>query len=145
MYYLLHGSPGRPEVFLDIASMPVRMDNLISQRRMRAEILVFPDGRIGDSTYSDSEWANTSAGDYADYVINVVHDVDPRFQTLADRRDRVIAGFSMGAYGATNVCCTTSACSPTSSPGRATTSRRGVGCSPMPAEPTWPSTARWTM
>ena len=66
-------------------------------------ILVFPDGRIGGSTYSDSEWANTPSGDYANYVIDVVHDVDTRFGTLANRLDRVIAGFSMGAYGATNI------------------------------------------
>jgi len=103
VYYVLHGSPGRPEVFLGIASLPVRMDNLISQHRMRPMILVFPDGRIGGSTYSDSEWANTSAGDYSSYVIDVVHDVDGRFDTLAQRQDRVIAGFSMGAYGATNI------------------------------------------
>jgi enterochelin esterase-like enzyme len=103
VYYLLHGSPGRPEVFLDIAGLPVRMDNLISEHRMRPMILVFPDGRIGGSTYSDSEWANTPSGDYASYVVNVVHDVDARFDTLASRRDRVIAGFSMGAYGATNI------------------------------------------
>jgi enterochelin esterase-like enzyme len=103
VYYLLHGSPGRPEVFLGIANLPVRMDNLISEHRMRPMILVFPDGRIGGSTYSDSEWANTPAGDYADYVVDVVHDVDARFDTLASRQDRVIAGFSMGAYGATNI------------------------------------------
>jgi len=103
VYYLLHGSPGRPQVFLGIASLPVRMDNLISQHRMRPMILVFPDGRIGGSTYSDSEWANTSSGDYASYVIDVLHDVDARFATLALRQDRVIAGFSMGAYGATNI------------------------------------------
>ncbi|HEX4011744.1 MAG TPA: alpha/beta hydrolase-fold protein [Solirubrobacteraceae bacterium] len=103
VYYLLHGSPGRPEVFWGIASMPVRMDNLISQHRMRPMILVFPDGRIGGSAYSDSEWANTPSGDYADYVIDVVHDVDHRFDTIANRDDRVIAGFSMGAYGATNI------------------------------------------
>jgi enterochelin esterase-like enzyme len=103
VYYLLHGSPGRPQVFLGIAGMPVRMDNLISQRRMRPMILVFPDGRIGGSTYSDSEWANTPSGDFADYVVNVVRDVDQRFATLPHRQDRVIAGFSMGAYGATNI------------------------------------------
>jgi enterochelin esterase-like enzyme len=103
VFYLLHGSPGRPQVYLGIAGMPVRMDNLISQHRMRPMILVMPDGRIGGSTYSDSEWADSRAGDYAGYVINVVHDVDQRFQTLANRQDRVIAGFSMGAYGATNI------------------------------------------
>jgi enterochelin esterase-like enzyme len=103
VYYLLHGSPGRPVVFTNIAQLPVRMDNLISQHRMRPMILVFPDGRIGGSTYSDSEWANTPSGRFADYVINVVHDVDHRFRTLARRDDRVIAGFSAGAYGATNI------------------------------------------
>ncbi len=103
VYYLLHGSPGRPVVFTDIAQLPVRMDNLISQHRMRPMILVFPDGRIGGSTYSDSEWANTPSGHFASYVIDVVHDVDHRFRTLAHRGDRVIAGFSAGAYGATNI------------------------------------------
>ena len=103
VYYLLHGSPGRPVVYLDIAQMPVRMDNLISQHRMRPMILVFPDGRIGGSTYSDSEWANTPSGAFASYVIDVVHNVDDRFRTLARRQDRVIAGFSAGAYGATNI------------------------------------------
>jgi enterochelin esterase-like enzyme len=101
--YLLHGSPGRPVVFTDIAQLPVRMDNLISQHRMRPMILVFPDGRIAGSTYSDSEWANTPSGAFADYVVNVVRDVDHRFHTLARRDDRVIAGFSAGAYGATNI------------------------------------------
>jgi enterochelin esterase-like enzyme len=103
VYYLLHGSPGRPVVYTDIAQLPVRMDNLISQHRMRPMILVFPDGRIGGSTYSDSEWANTPSGHFASYVINVVHDVDHRFRTLAHREGRVIAGFSAGAYGATNI------------------------------------------
>src|ERR1700744_3112602 len=103
VYYLLHGSPGRPVVFTDIAQLPVRMDNLIAQHRMRPMILVFPDGRIGASTYSDSEWANTPSGHFASYVLNVVHDVDHRFRTLPHRDDRVIAGFSAGAYGATNI------------------------------------------
>lgn len=102
-YYLLHGSPGRPQVYLGIAGMPVRMDNLISRRRMRPLILVFPDGRIGGSTYSDSEWANTPSGNYDGYVIDVMHDLDHRFRTIANRRDRVLAGFSAGAYGATNI------------------------------------------
>jgi enterochelin esterase-like enzyme len=103
VYYLLHGTPGRPVVFTDIAQLPVRMDNLISQHRMRPMILVFPDGRIGGNVYSDSEWADTPSGHFATYVVDVVHDVDHRFRTLAHRDDRVIAGFSAGAYGAANI------------------------------------------
>jgi enterochelin esterase-like enzyme len=101
--YLLHGMPGRPQVFIDIANMDVRLDNLLSRHRVRPMILVFPDGRIGGSTYSDSEWANTPSGDYANSVLDVVHDVDRRFATLPDRQERVIGGFSAGAYGAINI------------------------------------------
>jgi enterochelin esterase-like enzyme len=103
VYYLLHGSPGRPQVYAGIAGLPTRMDNLLSRHRLRPMILVFPDGRIGASTYSDSEWANTPSGNYESYVIEVVHDVDRRFSTIARRGSRVIAGFSAGAYGATNL------------------------------------------
>lgn len=103
VYYLLHGSPGRPQVYTGIASMPTRMDNLISRHRMAPMILVFPDGRINGSTYSDSEWANTRAGNYESYVLDVVRDVDQRFATLAQRSARVIAGFSAGGYGAMNL------------------------------------------
>jgi enterochelin esterase-like enzyme len=103
VYYLLHGSPGRPQVYIAIADMGVRMDNLIAEHHARPMILVFPDGRIGGSTFSDSEWANTPSGNYMSDVIDVVHDVDRRFATLRNRRYRVIAGFSEGAYGALNV------------------------------------------
>src|SRR5664280_777597 len=81
VYYLLHGSPGRPSVYLAIVSIGIRMDNLIAEHRMRPMILVFPDGRIGGSVFSDSEWANTPSGDYEGYVLDVVRDVDGRFAT----------------------------------------------------------------
>jgi enterochelin esterase-like enzyme len=103
VFYLLHGSPGRPQVFIDIANMDVRLDNQLSQALVQPMILVYPDGRIGGSTYSDSEWANTPSGQYENYVIDVVHDVDQRFSTLPERQDRVIGGFSAGAYGAINI------------------------------------------
>jgi hypothetical protein len=38
-----------------------------------------------------------------DYVLDVVHDVDRRFATLADRRHRGLAGVSEGAYAAVNI------------------------------------------
>lgn len=103
VYYLLHGSPGRPQVYIAIAEMGLRMDNLVAEHRMRPMILVYPDGRIGGSTYSDSEWANTSSGHFMSYVLDVVHNVDQNFATIPKRGDRVIAGFSAGAYGATNI------------------------------------------
>ena len=103
VYYLLHGMPGDPQHFLSISSLDVRLDNQISLHRARPMILVYPDGQIGGSQFSDSEWANTPSGAYDSYVIDVMHDVDHRFATEARRQDRVIAGCSAGAYGAVNV------------------------------------------
>ncbi len=103
VYYLLHGMPGQPRVFVDIANMDVRLDNQLSLGHIRPMILVFPDGRIGGSTYSDSEWANTPSGDYESYVVDVVRNVDRRFSTIDDRRGRVIGGFSSGGFGAINI------------------------------------------
>ena len=103
VYYLLHGMPGQPHVFVTIANLDVRLDNLLSTGQARPMILVFPDGRIGGSVYSDSEWANTTSGGYESYVLNVMHDVDSHFSTLPYRVDRVIGGFSAGAYGAINI------------------------------------------
>ncbi|HEV7174858.1 MAG TPA: alpha/beta hydrolase-fold protein, partial [Solirubrobacteraceae bacterium] len=101
--YLLHGMPGKPEVFVDIANLDVRLDNLLTQRQLRPMILVFPDGRINGSVYSDSEWANTPSGAYANSVLDVVKNVDQRFSTIRNRQNRVIGGFSAGAYGAINI------------------------------------------
>jgi len=103
VYYLLHGSPGQPSVYLAIVSIGIRMDNLIGEHRMAPMILVFPSGEIHGSLFSDSEWANTSAGAFENGVIDVVHDVDHRFFTLPGRAHRVIAGFSAGGYGAVNI------------------------------------------
>jgi CubicO group peptidase (beta-lactamase class C family)/enterochelin esterase-like enzyme len=103
VFYLLHGAPGQPRVFVDIANMDVRLDNQLSIGRIRPMILVFPDGRIGGSTFSDSEWANTRSGRFESYVLDVMHNVDQRFATIPRRQDRVIGGFSAGAYGAMNI------------------------------------------
>jgi hypothetical protein len=96
VFYLLHGSPGRPQVFIDIANMDVRLDNQLSQAHLQPMILVYPDGRIGGSTYSDSEWANTPSGQDENYVLDVVHDVDQRFSTLAERQDLGCGVFAFG-------------------------------------------------
>jgi enterochelin esterase-like enzyme len=99
--YLLHGSPGSMSAFTQIAAANTRMDTLIARRRIRPMILVMPAGEQG--LHGDTEWANAGAGRWMDYVLDVVRNVDHRFATLAQRRDRGIAGVSEGAYGALNI------------------------------------------
>ncbi|MBV9002274.1 MAG: hypothetical protein JO304_24680, partial [Solirubrobacterales bacterium] len=101
--YLLHGMPGRPLAFTVNARVESKLQNLIHAHLASPMILVFPDGRVAGNTQSDSEWANTHSGQFENYVVNVVHDVDRRFATLPCRGDRAIAGLSAGAYGAANI------------------------------------------
>ncbi len=103
VFYGLHGMPGRPLAFTVDAHIEPRLAQLIDEHRVPPMILVFPDGRIGGVTATDSEWANTPSGAVLSYVGNVVHDVDHRFATLPYRQDRALAGLSAGAYGAANV------------------------------------------
>ena len=100
--YLLHGAPGWPRQFIDVANLGVDLDVAIAGRALRPFLLVMVDGRNG-SYRSDTEWANTSHGHYESVVLDTMRAVDARWPTLADRADRAIAGNSEGAFGAMNV------------------------------------------
>ena len=103
VYYLLHGAPGSPQDFISVVNLDVRLSNRLSKHQLRPMILVMPDGRPGGSTFFDSEWANTRAGAFESYVVNVLRNVDSRFATIPSRQARVIAGYSAGGYGALNI------------------------------------------
>jgi enterochelin esterase-like enzyme len=103
VFYGLHGMPGLPMGFTVKADIEGRLQQLIDAHLIRPMILVFPDGRIDGRSQSDSEWANTQAGNYESLVTDVVRDVDRRYATLPCRQERALAGLSAGAYGAANV------------------------------------------
>ena len=65
-------------------------------------IVVVPEGYSGTVT-NDTEWANTAAGKFETSVVDLVHAVDGRWATVAQRSGRAIAGISMGGYGAVNI------------------------------------------
>jgi len=100
--YLLHGAPGSPRTFIAAGAAGVALDTLVAQRAISPFLIVMPDGHDG-SFASDTEWADTAHGRYESFVLDVVRDVDRRFPTVADRRRRVIAGNSEGAYAAANL------------------------------------------
>jgi enterochelin esterase-like enzyme len=100
--YLLHGGPSVPEDFVRVGSVPVTYDIELAARRVRPMLIVMPYGRVHGGP-PDTEWSNTRIGRYEDLVLDTVHAVDRRWPTLADRRHRMLAGFSTGGYAAANV------------------------------------------
>jgi enterochelin esterase-like enzyme len=100
--YLLHGYPGNWRVFTNVGAAQVDANVLTAEHRMPPTIMVMPAGRQS-LLDGDTEWADTSAGRWMDFVVDVVHDVDRRFATYPDRRHRGLAGDSEGGYAATNI------------------------------------------
>jgi S-formylglutathione hydrolase FrmB len=102
--YLLHGSPGSERDWFAAGSANQSADLLIAQHKISELILVAPDGngRPGET----SEWGNSFDGRQkmeTFVAVDLVHDVDARFRTLAKPSDRGIGGLSMGGFGAMNI------------------------------------------
>jgi enterochelin esterase-like enzyme len=100
--YLLHGAPGNPKRFINVAAAGVTLDTEVNHHVVRPYILVMPNGE--DGTFrSDTEWANTPHGKYESLVLETMRVADERFATLRGRRFRAIGGYSEGGYAAVNI------------------------------------------
>jgi enterochelin esterase-like enzyme len=100
--YLLHGSPGTPKQFINIARVGVELDKGLANHRLRPFLIAMPSGSNG-TFRSETEWADTPHGRYESLVREVVHSVDSRFATRRGRRFRAIGGNSEGGYAAVNL------------------------------------------
>ena len=88
--YLLHGWNSHYDAWLS--------RTLLAQYAAEHQLIIItPEGNNG--WYTDS--ATTSTDKYESYIVQeLIPDVDKRLRTIAERRGRAIAGFSMGGYGA---------------------------------------------
>lgn len=88
--YLLHGLTGHFNDWTD-------RTNLVQIAGKYGFIIVTPEGNNG--WYSDNPTLPNDK--YESYIINdLIPEIDRSFRTLADRQHRVIAGLSMGGFGA---------------------------------------------
>jgi len=104
VFYLLHGSPGRPGAFLQTVRMGVVEDILLARHAIRPIILVMPFGSTG--SFTDKEWANgihAHEGWETFMSRDVVAAVDRRYRTIRSGSGRAIGGLSEGGYGALNI------------------------------------------
>ena len=98
--YLLHGATSDPKEWLDGTYQGLNLKVALDQRADRAEYLVvmpFADNHFGGSFYVNS----AAFGRWEDFVsTELVRFVDAHFRTKPARADRVLAGQSMGGFGA---------------------------------------------
>ena len=88
--YLLHGLTGHYNDWTD-------RSKLVQFAAKHRFIIVTPEGN--DGWYSDNPAIPNDK--HESYIINeLIPEIDKNFRTLADREHRIIAGLSMGGYGA---------------------------------------------
>ena len=103
---------------LDVDQIPFysTFDAFIAEGKIEPMIFIQPDGSLhhpnkyglttptGDSVTKGSFYVNSPyTGNYEDYILEIIKYVDTNYRTKADRSHRLIAGVSMGGYGALSV------------------------------------------
>lgn len=102
--YLLHGRGGSMKEWLKIKP---DLDQMISARQIPPLIAILPDAPSSNRAgyYIDSRFTGAGKlppGERVEtaFTTDLISHVDARYRTLAGRAGRVLAGFSMGGYGA---------------------------------------------
>jgi len=91
--YMLHGHGGAP-----IES--IQNSHLLEYIRPQRWILIMPDGK--DSYYTNA--AEKLGDKFEDYIVqDLVSDVETKFRALPKREGRMLAGISMGGFGAEKI------------------------------------------
>ncbi len=98
VFYLLHGYGGEHTNWARYGDVQMTADSLIAAGALPPVILVMPDGR--NSYYVDSDPVTGFGAVETALVQDLIPHVDAAYRTIPTRRARMIAGLSMGGYGA---------------------------------------------
>ena len=104
--YLLHGSPGTINDWINAGDAAISADTLIDTRKILELIMVMPDGNSLPGVTATSEWGNSANHHQMmeNYVCNeLVNYVDHHYRTIPNAAYRAIGGLSMGGFGAMNI------------------------------------------
>lgn len=106
--YLLHGGGGDENEWLNLGRAAQIMDNLIASGKVVPMIVVMPNGHIGmtaapgENSYGYAEAKSsrravrTEPNAYEANFMEIVNFIDKNYRTKTDRKNRAIAGLSMG-------------------------------------------------
>lgn len=108
VFYLLHGSGGDEEAWMDLGRTAQIMDNLIAQGKCKPMIVVMTNGngaREATPSHSsegmkqpDNRTAMGRAGAFEESFPEVVNYIDKNYRTIKKKSSRAIAGLSMGGF-----------------------------------------------
>jgi enterochelin esterase-like enzyme len=102
--YLLPGSSGGANVWMNGGDVARQMDTLLDQGKVRSMILVSPQERPGSQSVKGTGYIDGPLGNWATYTTqDLVDEIDSNYRTVESKDGRAIAGNSEGGYGAMNL------------------------------------------
>lgn len=109
--YLLHGSGGDENAWLELGHTARIMDNLIAEGKIEPMIVVMPNGNSGKQAAPGETYENLSYrpamtnqlkgykdGRYEAHFDEITDFVDKNYRTIAKKSKRALAGLSMGGF-----------------------------------------------
>ena len=109
--YLLHGSGGDENAWLELGHAARIFDNLIAQGKIEPMIVVMPNGNSSKQAAPGETYENLSYrpamtnqlkgykdGRYEENFDEIVNFIDSRYRTVAKKDKRAVAGLSMGGF-----------------------------------------------
>lgn len=111
--YLLHGAGGDEEAWPTKGRVPQIMDNLIASGEAVPMIVVMPNGNViqdaapgegSDGFYKPRFMVpQTMDGTFEETFADILQFVESSYRVIPDKRDRAVAGLSMGGYHALHI------------------------------------------
>ena len=108
VFYLLHGMGGDEEAWIALGRTSQILDNLIAQGKAEPMIVVMTNGNASQEaapgethfglTPPNMNLPQTMEGTFETAFPDVVKVIDKTFRTKANKKNRAIAGLSMGGY-----------------------------------------------
>lgn len=108
VFYLLHGMGGDEEAWIALGRTSQILDNLIAQGKAKPMIVVMTNGNAaqeaapGESALGfaapNMQLPKTMEGSFEAAFPDVVKFIDKNFRTVANKKNRAIAGLSMGGF-----------------------------------------------
>ena len=108
VFYLLHGSGGDETAWLHQGQAAQVLDNLIAAGRAVPMIVVMPNGNVDEQaapgsdqrglvtpTFNHKQWME---GSFESSFADIMDYIDKHYRTLKGKKNRAIAGLSMGGY-----------------------------------------------
>ncbi|MEO5959441.1 MAG: alpha/beta hydrolase-fold protein [Opitutaceae bacterium] len=95
--YLFHGSNDRPNGWIDVGNVHLIADNLIAEKKIVPMVIVMPFGHVLPFGQRGSGARNNTTV-FEDYLLkDVIPLVEGKYRVIANRENRAVSGFSMGA------------------------------------------------